>query len=243
MSDRPRRRDYLLVHGSGQNASCWERVAGHLAARGHGIVTPELPKQAPGWGLQDYGASIARAVPGPRTIVVAHSFSGVFLPLVAGLRDCARIVFLAAVIPEPGRSVREQATEDPGMFSPAWLEAGPRWFDGSQVESLAREFLFHDCDEATIRWAIGTMEIFDTRHLVTEAAPFRRWPDVPATCIVATGDRTLTADWGRRAGRRLPESDVCEIDAGHCPMVSRPGELARLLERIAEGRHPSGGAT
>jgi hypothetical protein len=54
---------------------------------------------------------------------------GVFLPLVAQVRDCALLVFLAAVIPEPGKSVRDQFAEDPGMFSRDWIEAGPRWFD------------------------------------------------------------------------------------------------------------------
>src|SRR5688572_15667071 len=107
---------FVLVHGSGQNAGCWARVGDLLQARGHDVAAPELPKQAPTWGLRDYGAEIARAVVEPKTVVVAHSFSGVFLPLVAQARSCALLVFLAAVIPEPGKSVRDQFAEDPGMF-------------------------------------------------------------------------------------------------------------------------------
>lgn len=71
---------FVLVHGSGQDAGCWARVAGELTARGHTVAAPDLPKQPPGWGLQRYADAIAAAVPGPDAVVVAHSLCGVFLP-------------------------------------------------------------------------------------------------------------------------------------------------------------------
>jgi len=225
--------DFVLIHGSGQNAGCWERVGGLLTAHGHEVTAPDLPKQAPDWGLAEYAAEIARSVRGPETIVVAHSFSGVFLPLVAQHRSCAGLVFLAAVIPEPGRSVREQFGEDPGMFDREWIEAGPQWFDPGQRARLSEEFLFPDCDAAVLPWALGTVDVFDTRHLVTQPAPFTTWPNIPIASIVATGDRTLTADWGKKTTRRVLGREPIEIDAGHCPHVSQPDEVARLLENAA----------
>jgi pimeloyl-ACP methyl ester carboxylesterase len=223
---------FVLLHGSGQNAACWERVGGLLSARGHVVATPDLPKQAPDWGLGDYAAEIARSVTGPHTVVVGHSFSGVFLPLVAQRCACALFVFLAAVIPEPGKSVRDQFSEDPGMFSREWIDAGPQWFEESQRARLAHEFLFHDCDEESLPWALRTVELFDTRHLVTQPAPFTTWPSVLSVSIVATDDRTLTAGWGRRVSRRVLGREPIEIRAGHCPQASQPGELARILERL-----------
>ncbi len=215
---------FVFVHGSGQNASCWSRVASALTARGHAVATPELPKRAADGGLEGHAARIAAAIDGPRAVVVAHSFSGVFLPLVAQARDCGLLVFLAAVVPEPGKSVREQFAEDPSMFGAEWIAAGARWFDPTQVASLAREFLFHDCDEATLAWALPTVELFETRHLVTEPSPFTRWPEVPVASIVATGDRTLSPDWSRRATRRVLGTEPIE-------MASRP-----LPARLAAGR-------
>lgn len=97
-----------------------------LQARGHVVAAPDLPKAAPEWKLGDYAGEIARSVVEPRTVVVAHSFSGVFLPLVADLRECALLVSLAAVVPEPGKSVRSQFVEDPAMFDPEWIAAGSR---------------------------------------------------------------------------------------------------------------------
>lgn len=227
---------FVLVHGSGQNAGCWERVGDLLTTWGHVVAAPDLPKQAPSWELGDYAAEIARSVVEPGTVVVAHSFSGVFLPLVGQLREEILPVFLAAVIPEPGKSVREQFAEDAGMFSREWIEAGPRWFDPSQTESLSKQFLFHDCDTDTLPWALGTVELFDTRHLVTQPAPFTKWPGRQAASIVATHDRTLTADWGRRTTRRVLGDEPIEIQAGHCPHASQPLRLARLLEQLAVKR-------
>lgn len=220
------------MHGSGQNASCWSRVADRLRARGHEIAAPDLPKRAADWGLDDYAARIAESVQGPRSVVVAHSLCGAFLPLVPRHRPCGRLVYLAAVIPEPGKSIRQQFQEDASMFDPAWIAAGPRWFDESQRESLAREFLFHDADEETIGWALSTIENLDTARLVTEPAPFSAWPDVPAASIVASADRTLAPEWCRQRSLRMSPEGAIEIPTGHCPQVSRPDWLADLLERL-----------
>ena len=226
---------FILIHGSGQNSGCWARVSGLLKARGHSVAAPDLPKQAPDRTLRDYAIEIARTITEPHTVVVGHSFSGVFLPLVAQERECGLLVFLAAVIPEPGKSVREQFAEDPGMFCSDWIDAGPRWFDKSQQERIAREFLFHDCNRETLPWALSTIELFDTRHLVTEPAPFTKWPGVAVASLVAAGDRTLTADWGQRASRRLLGQEPVEIQSGHCPHVSQPEAVADILDRLAAG--------
>ncbi len=228
---------FVLVHGSPQNESCWERVANCLTSRGHSVVAPDLPKHAPDWGLREYAGEIARWIPAADTIVVAHSFSGVFLPLVAQMRDCGLVVFLAAVIPEPGKSVREQFAEDAAMFSPGWIEVGARWFgDGSQQKRLAENFLFHDCDDETRAWALSTIELFDTRHLVDQPSPLEVWPAVRAASIIASEDRTLSPEWSRKMGRAVLRTEAIEIAGGHCPHCSQPGAIANILEQLAVQR-------
>jgi pimeloyl-ACP methyl ester carboxylesterase len=224
---------FVLVHGSGQNASCWSRVGDVLAARGHAVATPELPKQAPDWRLEDYATCIAESMRGTSAVVVAHSLSGALLPLLPGMRDCALLVYLAAVIPEPGRSVREQFAADSAMFSPDWIAAGPRWFDASQSRALAEEFLFHDCDPPTLNWALASVDPLVPGNLVTQACPLTRWPEVAAASVVASQDRTLSPDWCRRVSRRRLNVEPIDVDAGHCPHVSRPVEIATLFERLA----------
>ncbi|MEM7202120.1 MAG: alpha/beta hydrolase [Planctomycetota bacterium] len=225
--------ELVLVHGSGQNASSWGRVAARLREGGHTVATPDLPKTEAHWALRDHAEVIAAAAVGPAPVIVAHSFSGVFLPLVADLRTCGALIYFAAVIPAPGQSIRAQFEADATMFNPAWIEAGKRWFEPDETEGLAREFLFHDCDAETLAWGLTTMEFYDTRPLVTEASPAAAPAGVRTAAIVASQDRTIDPDWGRRMARQLLGVEAIELDAGHCPHVSRAAETTDLLARLA----------
>ena len=58
-------------------------------------------------------------------IVVAHSVSGVFLPLLRTYCSVSRMVFLAAFVPEIGKSPMEQLQGSPEMFWPDWIGKDP----------------------------------------------------------------------------------------------------------------------
>jgi pimeloyl-ACP methyl ester carboxylesterase len=212
-------RDFTLIHGSAQSASGW----GLLAPRLPNARMPELPKHEPSWTLRDYAAII-----GPCDVAVAHSFSGSLLPLI----DCKVRVFLGALVPEPRKSVRDQLMADPTMLPPAWIATGARWRDHPEErEALAREWLFHDCAAPTLRWAFTTVDALDTTSLAVEPAPFDGWPPGRDAVIVPTLDRTISPDWMRRRAREIG-AQIVEIEAGHCPHVSRAGEVAEILASL-----------
>jgi pimeloyl-ACP methyl ester carboxylesterase len=218
---------FTLIHGSTQTAAGWQRVAHALRASGHQVTSPDLPRHEPSWDLRRYAGFIAERIPADRPrVVVAHSFCGVFLPLIAEQADV--LVFDAAVVPEPGRSVREQFGADPAMFTKEWIVAGPRWADPGEHEALAREFLFHDCDAETLRWALTTVELFPIQQLASEPCPLESWPDIECHSIIATLDRTVTPEWQRRMARH-----PIEMEAGHAPHVSRAQQFADILHRLA----------
>ena len=220
-----------LIQGSTQNASGWDAVASLLRERGHAVATPDLPKNEPQWTLRTYRDFIAaRIEPTRPRVVVAHSFCGVFLPLLAEHADV--LVFEAGAVPEPGRSFREQFAADPSLFSPEWIASGPRWFDPAAKEALAREFLFHDCAESAIAPALASLDVFDTRALVTEPCPLEAWPSIRSVSIICKGDRTITPDWSRRAAARIG-AEVVEIEGGHSPHTCRPREIAAILDDVA----------
>lgn len=217
-------RSFTLIHGSAQNASGWARAAAALRVLGHEVLTPELPKVEPAFTLRDYAAVIGSA-----DIAVAHSFSGSLLPLI----DCNVAVFLAALVPEPRRSVRDQLTSDPSMMPPDWIATGARWRDHpSEREALARQFLFHDCDEATAQWALKTVDMLHTGNLVTEPSPFDAWPPRRYASIIPTADRTISPAWMRTRAAAIG-AETFEVEAGHCPHVSRVGEVVGILNALA----------
>lgn len=136
----------------------------------------------------------------------------------------SRMVFLAALVPEPGKSVRQRFKDDPEMFNPEWVGQNP-----AIDPAVARRFLFHDCTEDVTRWALTTLRLMYARAAIEEPCPLQSWPMVPSTYILPTEDRTINPGWWRREAQRLLGIPPVEIPGGHCPFVSRPKELAELL--------------
>lgn len=67
--------------------------------------------------LVRYAEEIANFISAPDIVMVAHSCSGLFLPLVSLYRPVGLFVYLAAVMPEPWKSVRA-VRGCQAMFSP-----------------------------------------------------------------------------------------------------------------------------
>jgi hypothetical protein len=59
--------------------------------------------------------------PDKDVVLIAHSASGYFLPLVAERRPLRRLVFLASSIPQLGMSFLDQFRVDPSIVWPDWV--------------------------------------------------------------------------------------------------------------------------
>ena len=222
---------YCLIHGSGQGPDGWKLLAQELEQRGHTVLTPAFDVSRTDQGLAWHAETIVNALDrsglNPADVIcVAHSASGMYLPLIAERWSPRRMVFLAAVVPCPGVSVREQHRNDSSMFNPAWVSQNP------QDEKVALEFVYHDCPPDRLDWALSTRVMFYARRALEELCPLRAWPSVPSTYIMCTDDRTITPEWQRKTARELLGVAPIELPGGHCPHVSRPEALADVLERI-----------
>ena len=71
------------------------------------------------------------------------------------------------------------------------------------------------------------------RQALIEVCPMDHWPDVRSSYVLCQEDRTLRPGWWRRAARERLGVVAIELPAGHCPHVSRPGELADVLAALA----------
>jgi hypothetical protein len=57
--------------------------------------------------------------------------------------------------------------------------------------------------------------------------------EIPASVIVPRSDRTLRADFMRRSASERVRVAPIMIDGGHCPHVSRPAEVATVIDQVA----------
>jgi hypothetical protein len=94
----------------------------------------------------------------------------------------------------------------------------------------AREFFYHDCDEATARWAFDhlTPEIVGDTATTPISVPKFWAADLPRSFIVCLQDRSQPRWLADVTARRLGV-DPLTIDTSHSPFLSRPRELAELL--------------
>lgn len=158
-----------------------------------------------------------------KPVVVAHSGSGVLLPAAARKLDARHQVWLAAWVPDPRASFTEEiAQHAESAFNPDWIGKDP-----TTDATVATSFLYHDCDQQTLQWALTTRRLFLPLAAFSEHISLNS--ETPSTYIVATDDRTIRPDWQRRMARERLRVEPIEIPSGHCPNVSQPDLLADLL--------------
>lgn len=222
---------FCLVNGSTQNPLCWKLLVPELENHGHRLITPSLPVDEPDASGTRYAEVIAKALEGEGddVILVGHSASGMFIPLVPSLRPIRHLVYLAALIPKPGASIRDQLAANPDMLNPEWVATCKAGNDPSASDEVAIEFLFHDCGPEAASLGLATRMRMYAAGAMSETFPLEALADVPSSYIVCSDDRTITPDWSRSTARERLGVDAIELPGGHCPYLSRPSQLADVL--------------
>ena len=196
----------------------------------------DLPISDPSAGAAAYAATVAAAIPpDSEPIVVGHSMAGVVIPVVAALRPVRSLVFLAAFLPVPGKSIGDQRAVEriDSQHTPRtaeWTDLGDEvWLIGPNT---ATEVFYADAPAAVARWATQRLRPQCYRAM-QEVTPLEAWPDVPSRSIVCREDRAINSDWVRSASRDRLGTTAIELPGGHSPFLTRPRDLAVVLDGIA----------
>ncbi len=237
--------EYVLVHGACHGAWCWDEVAARLRAKGHRVVTLDLP----GHGrraaevrlasVEAYGRAVADAMALEgisRGVLVGHSMGGLVIPKAAELASArvAHLVFLAAVVvPDGGTLARTLMTP-----------AGRAMMTGNAAARGNGTFLY-PAEMAWARW-MGDMPRSDPRvsraiSLLTPQSlrPFVEPVDlrvfygmrVPTTYIRCLEDKAIVPARAAECAGRLGVTPV-DMNCAHNAMLSQPDELAQILEKV-----------
>lgn len=227
----------VLVHGGGFDARCWDRLVPHLDS-------PAIAVDLPGRGahpadlrsvtLDDCARSIAADVDAAgydEVVLVAHSLGGCSMPGAIGLLgDRVRhAVFVACTVPEDGGSVIDTLEPELQAMSRDSLGQEP----AAMGVDLARLLFGNDLDDEQLAWCVERC-VPEAPRLVgdpVDLAPLRS--AMPRTWVRTMRDAVVAADKQLRFARNAGVDDVVDLDAAHMGMISRPVELARLLDGIA----------
>jgi pimeloyl-ACP methyl ester carboxylesterase len=221
---------FALVHGGGDVGWYWHLVEEELGKRGHAVVAPDLPCDDPTATLADYAETVIEAI-GERqnVVVVGQSFGGFTAALVAGRLPVDALVFVTAMVPAPGeapadwwentgyrQAVEEQARRDGGLT-------------GSEDPFVA---YYHDVPRALAEEAMSK-ERSESEAAYGSPWPLDALPDVPTRFVLCTEDRFFPAPFMRRVVSERLGVVPDEIAASHCVALSRPHDLASLLDGYA----------
>ncbi len=228
---------FALVHGAWHDAWCWERVTPLLRRAGHHVVVPDLPCDDGAADFDRYADTMCDALKDcdDDVVVVGHSLGGPTATLVAARRPARHLVYLCAVVLEPGVSLMDQGPEQmAAVFADGWLSAVGKpdkqgrmsWVDFDFV----RRVFYHDCDESTAAAAIDHLRP-QAMHPWMQPCSLPELPAVPCTYVVCTEDPVVSVEWSRQIAHRIG-ADVVELPGGHSPLLSRPAVVADILLRL-----------
>ena len=99
----------------------------------------------------------------------------------------------------------------------------------------ARRLYYGDCEESVARGAWERLLPSAALTAFTEPCPLKEWPTVPADYILCQEDRIVGPSWSRKVAQERLGTQAIELPGGHSPMLSRPEELANLLDSVAVG--------
>jgi len=220
---------FVLLHGAWHDASCWDTLIPELRERGHDALAPPLPLDDPEATFADRARPAIDAVAnvdGP-VVIVGHSMSSAYAPLVADARKGALLVHLC-----PSLSPFPAPPEAPGKFQPE-LPFPPARDDGSTVwdKEKALESIYARLPEATAR---ELAERLCPMSPPPDEFPLDGHPEVPTALIYAADDEFFNPEWERVMAREVLHVEPIEISGGHFPMAEDPAGLADLLDSLAQ---------
>ena len=149
--------------------------------------------------------------------MVGHSLGGYTATLLADRVPTRMLVLVTAMVPRPG--------ETPMEF---WANTGHHFGSDDVVETYLADATPEQAERAL---ALGRDQ---SGTPMSEPFPLDAWPEVPTRYLACTRDNFNPADWTRAMVRDRLGIEADEIDAGHCPYITRPEELAQRLHDYAQ---------
>ena len=212
---------FALVHGGWHNAWCWELLTPLLQQEGHDVVAMDLPCDDGSASFESYADVVCAALDGcdDDVVLVGHSLGGHTIPLVAARRPIRHLVYLCALVPDIGRSVFDQMSDEPHMLNPVYetgVELGGQFRQVWVDIDVARAMFYNDCDEPAVEAAFKRLRS-QAAYPCTVRFSLAEFPTVRCTYVICTEDQILGLEWARRTARDRLGADVIELPGGHSP--------------------------
>jgi pimeloyl-ACP methyl ester carboxylesterase len=220
----------VLVHGAWADGSRWKGVYDILVKDGYNVSIVQEPETS----FADDVAATKRVLAqqdGP-CILVGHSYGGALITEAGTDSSVAGLVYVAAHMPDAGENEADDGKRFPSDLSKSG--AVKKTADGFTYLDPAQFHEYFAADlSAEQAGFMARSQVFNFadnfKAVITTAA----WRGKPSWMLVAAADRTISPDLERWYATRANSHKVEVSGASHAVYVSRPKEVAALIEKAA----------
>src|SRR5271154_6322503 len=223
-------RNIVLVHGAWADGSGWKGVYDILVKGGYHVSIVQEPETS----FKDDVAATKRVLAqqdGP-CILVAHSYGGSVITEAGTDPSVVGLVYVAAHMPDAGENEADVGNRFPSDLSKSTAikntEDGFTYLDPAQFHEYFAADLSDE--QAAFMARSQVLNLADNfKAVITTAA----WRSKPSWVLVAAKDRIINPDLERWYAVRAKSHTVEVAGASHSVYVSRPKEVAALIEEAA----------
>jgi pimeloyl-ACP methyl ester carboxylesterase len=223
-------RNIVLVHGAWADGSGWKGVYDILIKQGYNVSIVQEPLTS----FQEDVAAVKRVLAqqdGP-CILVAHSYGGAVITEAGTDPSVAGLVYVAAHMPDAGESEADDGKRFPSDLSKSTAirktADGFTYLDPAQF----REYFAADLPAEQAAFMARSQVLIAAANfnaVITTPA----WRSKPSWMLVAAKDRTINPDLERWYAARANSHKVEVSGASHSVYVSRPKDVAAVIEEAA----------
>jgi len=220
-------KNIVIVHGAFADGSGWKGVSDILTKDGYSVSVVQQPLTS----LAEDVAATRRVLDmqkGP-TLLVGHSYGGVVVTEAGNAPNVVGLVYIAAFIPDQGESALSLlATAPPANNDTRATDDGFLYIDPA---AFPADFAA-DVDEPLAKFMARSQPFLAAKEAGGATVTTAAWRKKKSWAMVATLDRNINPDLERRLAKRAG-SETIEIPGSHAVYVSKPRDVARLIERAA----------
>lgn len=231
---------YILIHGYGLAPWVWNRTVGNLTRPA--VATPRAAETMPltTISLADCAQMVGwvmNTAEFENIIVVAHGLGGVIAPYVAylypGRVKC--LVYLGGCVPAEGDNALQTMSLKSRWLLALQTQLWARGISWPQpwLTKLLRHNPSHDCDPTTLERLQRAGHYPEPPALFFEPVTYAYVPAVPTTYIQLTQDQGAWPPAVQAQMALQAQAKLLPFSSGHLPMLSRPDDLAEVLNNIA----------
>jgi len=219
----------VLVHGGFVDGSGWEDVYKILRRDGYRVSIVQNPTLSLAGDVAATKRTVARER-GP-VILVGHSYGGVVITEAGNDPRVLGLVYIAAFAPDKGESVGSLIKDPPpGAPVPPILppQEGFLFLDREKfAASFAADVATEKAEfmaDSQVPWGVEALG---------GSISVPAWQNKPSWYLIATDDRMIPPPAQRLMSKRAG-STVVEVKGSHAVYVSKPAEVAALIETAAQ---------